>query len=134
MGGGTTPNTASGCHRRRWTRWALVPRLPHQALDLAVGVACHLRAKEQGYAALPANPEALLGTAETEEFGVPRPPDLARTDLARPKGISLPQLPSVRRLHLEQPPVTGVSSCPILPQGPSKEEEVWAWWAASLPA
>lgn len=134
MGGGTTPNMASGCHSRRWTRQVLVPRLARQALALAAGAACLLKEKERGYAALPVNPEVRPVTVETDEFDVPRPPGLANTDLAQPKETSRPLPPSVRRLSLEQPPVTGVSSYPILPQGLSRGQEAWAWWEGFSPA
>lgn len=81
-----------------------------------------------------ANLEARWVMVETDELGVPRPPGPASTDLAQPKETSRRLLPSARRLRLEQQPVTGTSSYPILLQGSSRGEGAWAWWAASLPA
>lgn len=127
MGGGTTPNTASGCRSRRWTRKVPVPRLARQASALVAGVACPLKVMEQGYAVLPVSPEARLVTAETDEFDVPRPPGLASTGLAQLKETSHPLLPSAQRHSLEQPSVTGGSSFPTPPLGPSRGRQAWAW-------
>lgn len=95
----------------------VVQRWPRQVWALAVGVACPLKAKEQGYEVPLANPEAQPTTVETDEFVVPQLPGPVNTELARPREISRPPPPSARHLppSLEQPPVTEANKCRILP-------------------